>query len=187
MIYIFTGNGKGKTTAAVGMGIRAVGAGKKVLMVQFMKPDGGSSEIGVVNKIKNFEVKSFGRKGFYLPESEIKKNPDLKKWGVKPLGEKDIELAEKGILFAENKIKENNGKKVDLLILDEINLVLNYKLLSRKKVVSFLKKWSKKIDIVLTGRYCPREILADGDLVTEMREIKHYYQQKKGAKKGIEF
>ena len=164
MLYIFTGNGKGKTTAAVGMGIRAVGAGQKVLMVQFLKT-GSSSENKVIKKIENFEVRSFGRPGFG------------------PLSKKDSELAEKGFNFAK---KAAESQKYHLLILDEVNVALKFKLLKIKEVLSFLEKYGKKLDIVLTGRYCPKEIIKIADLVTNFQEIKHYYKKGIKARRGIE-
>ena len=164
MIYALTGDGKGKTTSAIGMGIRAVGAGKKVLMAQFLK-DGSSSEIAVLRKIKNFKVKSFGRPGFG------------------PYSENDSQLAKLGFLFAR---KEAKSKKYDLLILDEINVTLHFELLGPKDVIAFLKEYGKKIDIVLTGRYCPRKIIKIADLATEFKEVKHYFKKGIKARKGIE-
>lgn len=165
MIYVFTGNGKGKTTSAVGMGMRAVGAGSKVLMIQFLKT-GDSSENRAIKKIKNFKIRSFGRPGFG------------------PYGDKDFLLAKKGWDF----LKKEAGKgKYHLIILDEINLVLKFKLLAFKDVLTFLKSRGKKIDVVLTGRYCPKEIIDMADLVTEFKEIKHYFKKGIKAKKGREY
>ena len=82
MIYVLTGNGKGKTTSGIGMGIRAVGAGKKVLMVQFLKTKSLTSESKVIEKIKNFEIKSFGREGFFLPRKKLKRKPKPRLWKV---------------------------------------------------------------------------------------------------------
>ena len=164
MIFVLTGNGKGKTTSAVGMGVRAAGAGQKVLMVQFLK-DGSSSEINVSKKIKNFKIKSFGRSGFG------------------PCSEKDYQLAKSGFLFAK---KSAFSEKYNLLILDEINVVLNFKLLNIKEVIELLKECGKELDVVLTGRYCPEEIMEIADLVTEFKEVKHYFKKGIKARKGIE-
>ena len=183
MIYILTGNGKGKTTSALGMGVRAAGAGMKVFMIQFLKT-GVSSENKIIKKIKNFQVKSFGRPGFFLPEKELKKNPQLKKLGVKPFSKKDFDLAKNGFELAKKIAKENRS---NLLILDEINLAIHSGLISEKKVLDFLRENKGKMDIVLTGRYCPKEIIKIADLVTEMKEKKHYYKKGKKARKGIEF
>lgn len=184
MIYVFTGNGKGKTTSAIGMGIRAVGARKKVLMIQFLKSKGLTSENRVIKKIKNFKIKSFGQKGFFLPQSELEKKPELKRKGVKALSEKDLELFKRGFSLVKKAAK---SKKYQLLILDEITLALKFGLITQKEIEGFLKKHKEKVDIVLTGRYCPKELIKIADLVTEMKEVKHYYQKGKGARKGIEY
>ncbi len=169
MLFILTGNGKGKTTSAIGMGLRAIGAGRKVLMIQFLKT-GQSSELKVIKKIANFEVKSFGQKGFLLPDKTPSK--------------KDIELAEQAFQTAQEAL---NKKEFDFLILDEINLALYLKLLKIKDVLAFLKKHKSKTDIVLTGRHCLQTIINLADLVTEFKEKKHYLQKGQRAIKGIEY
>jgi len=146
MIYVLTGNGKGKTTSAIGMGIRAVGAGQKVLMVQFLK-NGKSSEIRVIKKIKNFNFR-----------------------------------LEKNLNFL-GKAK----KKYHLIILDEINVAIKFGLLNTEEVIKILKKCKKTPDLVLTGRWCPKEIIKIADLVTEFKEIKHYYRKGIKARKGREY
>lgn len=168
MIYILTGNGKGKTTCALGMGLRAVGAGLSVFMLQFLKKD-KSSEIRIIKKINKFAVRVFGR-GVCLS----KKN----------LSNKDFGLAKQGFALAK---KTAESKKYNMLILDEINLVLKFGLLEIEEVLAFLKKYRKELDIVLTGRYCPKAIIKIADLVTEFKEIKHYYRKGRRARKGIEF
>lgn len=184
MIFILTGNGKGKTTCAVGMGIRAVGDRKKVLMLQFLKTEKASSEIEVIKKIKNFNVKTFGRKGFFVPAVELKKHPQLKKKGIRAFSKQDKRLAEQGLKFAQRAIE---SKKYSFLILDEICLVLKFDLIDKKEFLKFLRTGDKKIDIVLTGRYCPSQIIKIADLVTNFKEVKHYYKKGIGSKKGIEY
>ena len=169
MIYVLTGNGKGKTTSALGMGLRAVGAGRRVLLVQFLKP-GDSSEIKTIKLIKNFQTASFGKEGFIAKNS-------------KPL-EKDIQLAQQGLSFAEKAFK---NKQYNFIILDEIFLALYFKLIKKSDLINLLKKYSKKIDLILTGRKAPKEVIAMSDLTTEFKEIKHYYNQGKLPRKGIEY
>ncbi|WP_457621527.1 cob(I)yrinic acid a,c-diamide adenosyltransferase [Persephonella sp.] len=181
MIIIFTGNGKGKTTAAVGTGIRALGAGKKVLMVQFMKVRERSSEYNVIKDLKGFDIYSFGREGFYLPEEELKRNPDLLKTGVKPFSDIDFKLAEEGISFVRQRASE-----YDLIILDEICVAVYYRLLDTRKIADLLKEFRDK-HFILTGRYCPDEIIDMADLVTQMIEVKHYYKKGVKAVKGLDF
>ncbi len=113
MIYVFTGNGKGKTTSALGMGLRAIGAEKRVLMVQFLKT-GFSSEIKAIKKIKNFGVKSFGRVVFG------------------PYSKKDSQLIKSGFIFAKKAAK---SEKYDLLIMDEINVALIFGLIDLKEMI----------------------------------------------------
>lgn len=183
MIYVFTGNGKGKTCAAIGIGVRAVGAGKKVLMIQFLK-NGSSSEVKTIRKIDDFKIKSFGRKGFFIPEEKLKKHPELKQKGVESFSEQDAKLARQGLAAAEQAAQSQN---YDLLILDEINLVLHFNLVEKSTALNFLKKHRERVDIILTGRHALKEIIEMADLVTEFKEVKHYYQRGVEAQPGIDF
>jgi cob(I)alamin adenosyltransferase len=183
MIYVLTGNGKGKTTGAIGMGVRAVGAGKKVLMVQFLK-SGGYCEDSSIKQMENFKLRSFGQSCFVVPAKMLLKNPDLKKHNVRAISEKDLILAQEGLALAKNALETSSA---NFLILDEINVALKYKLLEQGEVIKFLKKYGKKTDIVLTGRYASKEIISLADLVTEMKEIKHPYQKGIKQKRGVEF
>ncbi|MCL5011205.1 MAG: cob(I)yrinic acid a,c-diamide adenosyltransferase [Patescibacteria group bacterium] len=169
MIFVLTGNGKGKTTCAVGMGVRAAGAGRKVLMVQFLKA-GGSGEEAVLSGLKNFKIKSFGAKHFILPPYK---------------SEKDKQLAMAGWDLVKQSVDK---KRADFFILDEIILALNYGLLNKKQVLGFLRKYKKNIDFVLTGRGAASDIVEIADLASEVKNIKHYFDgQGVLARKGIEF
>jgi cob(I)alamin adenosyltransferase len=183
MIYVLTGNGKGKTTSAIGMAVRAAGAGKKVLFIQFLKP-GDSSEIKALKSIKDVKIFSFGRPRLLATKQTLLNNPELKRQGVKALAEEDTILAKQGWQKAKEALVKNQA---DMLILDEVSLALYYQLLDLKEVLDFLKKYGAKKDVVLTGRYCPKEILELANLVTQMQEIKHPYQKGISQKKGIEF
>lgn len=167
MIQVYTGNGKGKTTAALGLAIRAAGAGLKVYIGQFAKGR-VYSELAALEKIKNIKVEQFGTSCF------IKKAPTRK----------DLALAKNGL----EKVKKIIAKRIyDVVILDEINIALKLKLLSLKDVVNLIKNSPKKIELVLTGRYAPPEILKIADLVSEIKEVKHYHKKGVKARKGIEF
>lgn len=167
MIQVYTGNGKGKTTAALGLALRASGAGLKVYIGQFVKGK-HYSELNALRKIKNIKLEQFGRNCF------IKKLPD----------QKDIESAKIGL----EKIKKIIVKGIyDVVILDEINIALKLKLLTLKDVIVLLKKVPKKIELVLTGRNAHPKIVKIADLVSQIKEIKHYYQKGIKARKGIEF
>jgi len=167
MIQIYIGDGKGKTTASLGLGLRANGANKKVLLIQFLK-DGTSSEIKVIKKLKNFDVKTFGKKGFVTKEN---------------LTKKDFDLAMQGFNFAREAIK---NKKYNIIILDEINIAVYFGLLKVNDVLDLIKKTPKKVELILTGRKANKKIIELADLVTEMKEIKHYYKKNK-AREGIEY
>jgi len=168
MIQVYTGNGKGKTTAALGLGLRAIGANKKVLLIQFLK-DGQSSELKAIKKLKNFDLKVFGKKGF------ISKNN---------LTQKDFDLATQGFNFVQ---KEIQSKKYNLIILDEINMAIYFGLLKEKDIIDLIKKTPPKTELILTGRQASKKIIQLADLVTEMKQIKHYYKKGIKMRKGIEF
>jgi len=167
-IHVYTGPGKGKTTAAIGLGIRAVGAGFKVYMIQFMKGR-RYSEIDGIKNIANFTIVQHGRDEFVSKEK-----PE----------QIDIDLAKKGFDHAKEIIKQNN---YDLVILDEINVAVDFNLLPIENVIELLKDKPEKLELVLTGRYAHPELVRFADVVTEMLEIKHPYQQGVAARKGIDY
>ncbi len=168
MFQIYTGNGKGKTTAALGLGLRAIGAGKKVLLIQFLK-DGKSSELKAINKIKYFDFKIFGKKGFVSKDNLI---------------EKDYDLAKQGFNFAQKAIQ---SKKYDLIILDEMNMADYFGLIKTEDLINLIKKTPSDTELILTGRNASKKLIQLADLVTEMKEIKHYYTKNIKSRKGIEF
>jgi len=167
LIQVYTGEGKGKTTAALGLAIRASGAGFSVYIGQFVKGR-FYSELSAIKKIKNITLEQFGRSCF------IRAKPE----------KKDIELACEGL----NKAKEAiRNKKYRLIILDEINIALSLKLISLREVLNILKSAPKNKEIVLTGRCAPLEIIKIADLVSEIKERKHYYKKGIRGRRGIEF
>ncbi len=165
-VQIYTGNGKGKTTAALGLSLRAVCAGKTVFFGQFVKGM-KYSELKANELLDNFEIKQYGRDCF------IHKDPD----------EEDIRLAREGLRELSEKISSN---QYDVVVMDELNIALYYKLFDVQEVIKILKSKSPKTEIIITGRYAPEELIEIADLVTEMKEIKHYYQQGVIARDGIE-
>lgn len=167
-VHIYTGNGKGKTTAAIGLGIRATGKGLKVYMIQFMKGR-RYSEIDALEKIKDFTVVQFGRDEFVSKE-----NPE----------QIDIDLARKGFEHAKEIIK--NGEH-DLIILDEINVAVDFKLIPLKDVLKLMDEKPEKVELVLTGRYVHPDMVKQADLVSEILEIKHPYQNGIQSRKGIDW
>lgn len=166
-IQVYTGKGKGKTTAALGLALRAAGAGLKVYIGQFIKGY-PYNENTILKKIKSIKIEQFGRGCF------IKGQPK----------KKDKELARKGLEKVRRVMRQ---EKYDLLILDEINIALKFELLSLDEVVKLIKTKPGGLELVLTGRYAPAEILKLADLVTEMKEVKHYYKKGVPARKGMEY
>lgn len=171
MIQIYTGDGKGKTTAAIGQGIRAAGNGFKVIMVQFLK-SGETGELNIIRNIDNFEIKRFEReKGFT--------------W---ELNEEELDELRGEIKTAYNYIKKVvKNNECNMLIIDEIMAVLKNKFLSEEEVLELLNMSNEEMEIVLTGRDVPQVLVERADLVTEMKLIKHYYNKGIPARKGIEF
>ncbi|MBW2617746.1 MAG: cob(I)yrinic acid a,c-diamide adenosyltransferase [Deltaproteobacteria bacterium] len=170
LIQVYTGGGKGKTTCALGLALRAVGRGLRVEIIQFMKAPQSSGEHFAAPKLApNLEIIPTGRKGFIL-----KKDPDPE----------DVRLAQAGL---ETAAKALEGSGVDLLILDEVNVALSVGLLKLDEVAALLDKRPSAVELVLTGRDAPAEIIERADLVTEMVQVKHPYQKGVGAREGIEF
>ena len=167
MIQVYTGNGKGKTTAALGLALRAAGAGLRVYIGQFIKKD-GYSELKSIGKIGRIKIEQYGRGCF------IKGKPRRE----------DIEAACKGFRRARGIVI---GGKYDLVILDEINVALDLGLLPVAKLLSLLKSAPAQKELVLTGRKADPRIMKRADLVSEIRNIKHYHKRGVRARKGIEF
>nr|WP_022670357.1 cob(I)yrinic acid a,c-diamide adenosyltransferase [Hippea alviniae] len=165
-VQIYTGNGKGKTTAAIGLAIRAAGAGYKVLFAQFVKglP---YSEHKALEKFDNITVKQFGREGF------IHSKPT----------EEDIKKAKEGYEFVKNALKNN---EYDVIIMDEANIAVFFNLFSDDDLIKLIEEKPSNTELVITGRYATDKLIEKADLVTEMREIKHYYQKGVQARVGIE-
>lgn len=167
MIQVYTGNGKGKTTAALGLALRSAGNGHKVYIAQFCKGM-RYGELNIIKKIKNIKLEQFGRACF------IKRSPT----------KEDKELAAKGMA----KAKEHLSKGIyRLIILDEINIALKLGLLELKDVKGLIKKFPKNAELVLTGRYAHPDIIKLADLVSEIKEVKHYFKKGVRCRRGIEF
>ena len=167
MIQVYTGNGKGKTTAALGLALRAAGAGLRVYICQFLKGK-YYCELCSLKKLKNISVEQYGTTCF------IRRTPQ----------KKDIALAQAGLAAAKKAIKSN---RYSLVILDEINIALKLKLISLEDVLSLIKNTPKKTELVFTGRNAHPKIIKLADLVSEVKELKHYYNKGIKARRGIEF
>lgn len=188
-IQVYTGNGKGKTTAAIGLAVRALGAGKRVFMIQFMKSP-SYSEHNLLSSISpNFRLENVG-KPFFIAEDGSIPAEDLEKLKgqvmIFPPGQPPqeyVELAKSGIALAKEAI---SGGAYDLVILDELNVALHFKLIKWLDIEDMLNAKKEEVELVITGRNAPPELIERADLVTEMKEIKHYYSQGVMARKGIE-
>lgn len=154
-VYLYTGTGAGKTANALGLALRSTGHKRNVVIIQFLKWWKNTGEYKIQKTLAPYyEIYQFGRKGWI---------------GLSNLGDEDKKLAEKALRFAEKIVKE---KKPDLLVLDEINLTLYCQLLNVGDVLKLLDKIPKGTDVVITGRYAPRELLDRADFVNEVTEIK---------------
>jgi cob(I)alamin adenosyltransferase len=172
MIYVFTGNGKGKTTSSLGQALRVLGQGGKVAILQFIKskkwPTGEEKTLKLLPRVKLIK----GGKGFVgimgdkLPFKVHKK-----------AAEKTLDLAKKIIV----------SKKYNLVVLDEINVALSLKLIKLKDVVDIIKLTPKGVDIILTGRNAPKTLIKKADLVTNFEEVKHPFQKGVWGKRGVEY
>ena len=169
LIQVYTGNGKGKSTAAFGLALRASGRGLKSIIIQFMKQGNTYGEHFAIEKIENIEIISFGTSKFVNF-----KNPS----------KEDIDLVNEAFEFSKKTINSGN---YDIVILDEINIALHFKLLELGKAIDILKNKPENVEVVLTGRSAPKEIIEIADLVSEIVEIKHPYQKGIGAREGIEY
>jgi len=172
LIIVYTGKGKGKTTAALGIALRATGYGKKICMIQFIK---GSWHYGEMDSSKRlepeFEIVAIG-KGFVGIIDDKSPKEDHEK------------IAKEAVRISNEKIQSG---KYDIVILDEINYAVNLGLIPVEDVLNIIRSKPQEMDLVLTGNYAKDKIIEIADLVTEMKEIKHPFQQGIKAKKGIDF
>ena len=168
-VQIYTGNGKGKTTAAIGQAVRAAGFGLTTYIVQFMKEFPYNELNSLKHLSKWITIEQFGGDDFVYK----KELP----------GKEDLEKAQKGLSAAKEKMLSG---EYDLIILDEVIVAIYFKLFKSKELIDFIKQKPENVELILTGRYCPEELIGIADLVTEMNEVKHYYQKGITSRKGIE-
>ncbi len=169
LVQVFTGNGKGKTTAALGTILRAVGHGLKVFVVFFMKGNYQYGEFNALPKLLNVEVANFGFKHFTNPAK------------IRP------EEIEQGKLALSAAREAMLSGKYDLVVLDEVNVAMHFKLVELEDVIKLISDKPSNVELILTGRYAHDRIIELADLVTEMVKIKHPYDKGVLARKGIEY
>jgi cob(I)alamin adenosyltransferase len=168
LVQVYFGSGKGKTTCALGQAFRALGHGFKVYMIQFMKGNVKYGEIEHAKKIENLTIKQFGR-------------PDL----IAEPETVDIDEAQKGIEHAKEIVMSD---KYDIVILDEVGVAIDMKLIPVEPVLELMKNKPEHVELVITGRKVHPKIKELADLVTQMKQVKHYFAtQGIGARFGIEF
>ena len=167
LVIVHTGNGKGKTTAALGMAFRALGHGFKVLMVQFIKGTWKYGELESAKRFEHFELRPMGR-GFVSTEGEA--------------AEEDRRAAKEALEYARSKLKE-----YDMVILDEVVYAIGFGLVDESDVLRLIDEKPGHVHLILTGRNASEALVGRADLVTEMCEIKHPYQKGIKAQRGVEF
>ncbi len=169
LVQIFTGNGKGKTTAALGTILRAAGHGLKVFIVFFMKGDYEYGEFSTLPKLPNIEIRKSGFRQFTDPLN------------IKP---EEKEQAESALAAARKAILSGS---YDLVVMDEVNVALGYNLISLDEVVKLIEDKPPHVELILTGRYADNRLIEMADLVTEMVKVKHPFDKGIKARKGIEY
>jgi cob(I)alamin adenosyltransferase len=168
LLHVYTGNGKGKTTAALGLAMRASGRGLKVLMIQFMKTEGAYGEQWAHRELPGIEIRPMGL--------------DCLIDADEPRPE-DVDKAQEGLRMARQALTSGEW---DMVILDEVNVAVKWRLLTEEQVLEAVRSRAPGIEVVLTGRYAPPSFIAEADLVTEMRKLKHYYDKGVEARDGVE-
>jgi cob(I)alamin adenosyltransferase len=169
LVQVFTGNGKGKTTAALGTILRAAGHGFRVFIVFFMKGNYDYGEFSTLAKLPNVDMASFGFRQLTDPAN------------IKP---EEIEQARLALAAAREAVLSGN---YDLVVLDEVNVALDFKLIELDEVVKLIGDKPPKVELILTGRYADTRIIKLADLVTEMVNVRHPFDKGIKARKGIEY
>jgi len=168
-VQIYTGNGKGKSTAAIGQAVRAAGFGLKTYIAQFMKEYPYNELISLKNLSEWITIEQFGGDEFVYK----KELP----------GKEELAKARKGLQSAKEKMLSGD---FDLIILDEAIVAIYFKLIEKKDLIEIINAKPENVELILTGRYCPDELIQLADLVTEMKVVKHYYEKGIISRRGIE-
>lgn len=169
LVHVYTGTGKGKTTAALGLVMRSVGHGHKAIVIQFMKGEIKYGELNSIGELKGADIEQYGR-----PDFVNKEDP----------AQVDIDLAHEGFQRAKEVISSG---EYDLVVLDEMNVALDYGLLDEEDVIEMIEGRPDGIEVVLTGRSASPSIIDIADLVTVMAEVKHPYMKGIEGREGIEY
>ena len=169
LVHVYTGNGKGKTTAAFGLALRAWGHGGRACIVQFMKCGENYGEVKAVRRLPGIVLRQFGKEGFMIKGKH---------------SQEDIELARKALAFSAEVLSSG---EYDLVVMDEVCVALDFGLLQISDVAKAIESRSRRTEVVLTGVNAPKELIERADLVTEMKMIKHPYESGVSAREMIEY
>ena len=169
LVQVYTGNGKGKTTAALGLALRAAGHGHKTYIGQFLKGQSYGELVAAKKLSPLITIEQFGRKGFY----HVTKDPD----------QEDFLRARGGLKKCRKAV---HSGKFRIVVLDEVNVAVFFKLLEEKDILDFIDHKPEGVELILTGRFAPDSFIERADLVTEMKEVKHYFKDGVKAREGIE-
>jgi cob(I)alamin adenosyltransferase len=188
-LQVYTGNGKGKTTAAIGLAIRALGAGMRVLFLQFMKSKVYSEHNILPDISPNLTLETLGKPYFIVEEGSVPTD-ELAKWKdevvVFPPGKPPGDYVEMIVKGLERSREAMCSGEYDLVVLDEIVVALHFGLVTWEQLRGIIDSRPDAVELVLTGRGATPELIARADLVTDMRDTKHYYTTGVEARKGIE-
>lgn len=171
LVLVYTGNGKGKTTAALGLALRQAGWNRRVLVIQFMKGKGNvyGERVAAERFLPLLEIEQHGRDEFVNLESPAEVDADLARRALKRAGEAIV------------------SGEYGMVVLDEVNVAMATGMIDPGEVLALLDRRHRDTDVVLTGRYCPKEIEEKADMVSEVREVKHHFRKGVEARKGIEY
>ncbi len=169
LMQVYTGEGKGKTTAALGLALRAWGHGLRVCIIQFMKKGDEYGEVEALRRLEGIELYQFGADRLIFKGEHC---------------QEDVDLAERGLHMAQDALGSND---YDMVILDEINVVMDFGILPVDKVLRTVRGRDPGVEVVLTGRNAPEAVVEEADLVTIMMMEKHPYESGVMARKGVEF
>jgi cob(I)alamin adenosyltransferase len=170
LIYVYTGNGKGKTTAALGTALRAAGHGLRVLIIQFMKKQANIGEMKALAAMElPITIKQFGRCVFFKSRT---------------CESRDIQMAHQGLQYFKEAME---SETYDIIVLDEINMAIYFGLVKQNEVIDLIESRPSHLHLLLTGRKATKKVMDLANLVTEMKEVKHYYRKGVHAQKGLEY
>ena len=187
LVQVYTGDGKGKTTAALGLGLRASGHGFAVEMVQFLKGTGYTGELEAVKKIDNFTINQFGKSCPHLEEIKSGRMA-CTACGDCFVNDNNWQEHEEFVIAAHQYSQRILAAgTADIVILDEINNALSYDFLTTAQVLTLIDQKNPKTELILTGRGLPNKILTKADLVSEIKQVKHPFEEGISSRRGIEY